>query len=65
MQELFRHPGWQLVLRAFSEKRNSALRQLISNTDPNEMIRAQGKVQGLEEAITVRDVLLAKPARRP
>jgi hypothetical protein len=57
-------PGWQLVLRALSEKKQSALRVLTDCSDPNEMFRTQGRVRGLEEAITVRDTLLAQPKRR-
>lgn len=58
-------PGWELVLRALSEKRASALRVLLSSSDPHELLRAQGRFNGLDEAIRIREVLLVKPVRRP
>jgi hypothetical protein len=65
LQEFFNHPGWVMVQRALLDFKESEVRRLIDHTDPLEMARAQGLVKGLDKGLSLREVLLSKPPRRP
>lgn len=58
MQELVLSPGWRLVVLAVSELRTSRIQQLLGSHKIIETARLQGRVHGLEEAISVVDVML-------
>lgn len=64
LREFYRHPGWELFLRGLSERYETRHRELLAARSSEELIRLQGRLLGLEEAVTLRDTLVGNKGRQ-
>lgn len=64
LRDFFSHPGWHLVSRGLRDKLAVHYANIIGEKDPLEMARHQGRIQGLLEAINLREVFFPKTGGR-
>lgn len=64
LRDFFQHPGWQLVSRGLREKLAVHYANVVNEKDELETARHQGRIQGLLEAINLREVFFPKTGGR-